>query len=109
MTRHFFPLLLIILSVWSTGCAPQIGDECETNVECPSGAICDNTVYEGYCTLPDCERDSCPDDSVCVRFDAEQTFCMKYCEASSDCRDGYACRSDIGEKSFCYVPESSPN
>ena len=109
MTRFIFPqLAIILLASIVSACAPQVGDECETNVQCPSGAICDNTVYEGYCTVPNCERDSCPNDSVCVRFDRETSFCMAYCQADSDCRDGYMCRDDIGPTGFCYVPESQP-
>lgn len=102
-----FALLISAMFV-SGGCAKAVGDECASNLECPSGAICDVTVQDGYCTIPSCERDSCPDDSVCVRFDRETSFCMKHCGSSDDCRDGYMCRDDIEGPKFCYVPAEAP-
>ena len=113
MPHKKFPYLLsglvAALVFLGSACASQVGDECASNVECPSGAICDVTVEGGYCTIPDCEIDSCPSNSVCVRFDREESFCMRYCESSSDCRDGYTCRDDKGGPKFCYVPEVGPN
>lgn len=143
------------------GCAAQIGDACQANVECsPAGdRICDRSQFEGYCTVQGCSSASCPDDAVCVAFypigflsvpcdprteDAvggdvaptddcrsdetclssglcvllaqEQRFCMRRCESSGDCRDGYECaptgvggaepvpnpdREDGGQARFC--------
>lgn len=91
------------------GCAPKIGDKCTISTDCSQlgDRLCDTTQPEGYCTIFNCEPDTCPD-SVCVAFDPdldpacgsaddsrwarfERTFCMKPCEDSSDCRDGYKC------------------
>lgn len=96
-------ILCISAGLGAVGCAPSVGDACETNVECPSGAICDNTAPEGYCTFPECERGSCPEGTVCVSFSRETTFCMAACESAEDCRDGYTCRDEPGPADFCYV------
>jgi hypothetical protein len=71
--------------------------------------LCDTTQPGGYCTIFNCEPDKCPEDeSACVAFDYEldpacrsaddaewprfqRTFCMKWCDDDSDCRDGYRC------------------
>jgi hypothetical protein len=101
--------LLLVLSA----CRPQIGDECDSSVDCSAQGdrLCDTSQPQGYCTIFSCEPDNCPnDDSVCVGFgldlppscDApnaanpswprfERTFCMAPCEVDDDCRDGYQC------------------
>ncbi len=108
-------LLLVALFALMTGCSPSIGDECETGSDCPSGvdAICDNTVEGGYCTVPNCDPGQCPEESVCVIFDRDTSFCMAFCEADADCREGYTCRMDNnfeGEPfGYCYVPQTNPS
>lgn len=96
-------LLFISAGIGGVGCAPSVGDSCETNVECPSGAICDNTAPEGYCTFSECERGGCPEGSVCVFFDRELSFCMAACESAEECREGYTCRKEPGPVDFCYT------
>ena len=65
-------LLLGMLAVaLSTGaCSSEIGDACETNIECsPNGdRICDTAQSEGYCTVQGCSAGSCPSEAVCVVF-----------------------------------------
>lgn len=107
-TKKFLSVALLVVLVPLIGCAKAVGDECTSNVECPSGAICDVTVEAGYCTIPNCEYDNCPDGSVCIQFDREQSFCMQYCESGDDCRDGYVCRDDMEGPNFCYVPAEEP-
>lgn len=85
------------------GCAPNVGDSCESASECPLGAICDVTAPAGYCTLEGCDGESCPDGSVCVDFNEHESFCMKFCEDDRECRSGYVCRNDVGPAAFCYV------
>ena len=99
-------LLVFAAGLPVVGCAPAVGDTCATSVECGNeGEICDVTVPEGYCTIPDCALGTCPDNSICVRFDDETSYCMASCEAAEDCRDDLACipYSDTG-LSYCYVP-----
>jgi hypothetical protein len=92
------------------GCQPQIGDSCATTADCTDGTdrICDATLPGGYCTVFNCEPDTCPEEAACVAFrsapaavaecgDTQQsarlqrTFCMKTCNEQSDCRPGYVC------------------
>jgi hypothetical protein len=121
------PLAFVLLFVAASavGCAPAIGDECETALDCSSQGSrqCDRTQPGGYCTIMGCERDTCPEDSVCVKFrpDLERiavTYCMASCETDSDCRsdDGYECMTQasfangeaeiLGNPSdeFCSIP-----
>lgn len=92
--------------MFSGACAPAIGDDCETNVECDTGAgeSCDVSAPQGYCTLSNCTPNSCPNSAICIQFDAVSSYCMKYCEEDGDCREGYSCRKDKGDQGFCYVP-----
>jgi len=104
MLRALFPKLLVAATiVAASSCAPHVGDSCETSAECPGGAICDVTAPGGYCTIDGCDAESCPDGTVCIAFNAEEEFCMAYCEATADCRRGYVCRTDVGPAGFCYV------
>lgn len=96
-----------LLCVWvAVGCAPQIGDDCKTALDCSAqgSRICDRTQPGGYCTIPNCEQGTCPDESVCVLFRSESprlssTYCMYKCSSDSDCRtgDGYEC---LGNANF---------
>lgn len=115
-----------LLIVPALGCAPEIGDECETALDCSSqgSRLCDRTQPGGYCTIRGCERGSCPEEAVCVRFrpDVERlsvTYCMYACEEDDDCRndEGYRCTSasEFGDgteaeilgragQGFCSIP-----
>ncbi len=92
------------------GCKPKIGDQCSTAIDCSAlgDRLCDVTQPGGYCTLFNCQPDSCPDEAACVVFRSEldpsckdsadgrqgrfsQSFCMRLCTSQKDCRDGYAC------------------
>jgi hypothetical protein len=82
------------------GCSPEIGDDCSTSVDCSANGdrICDSASPGGYCTVIDCEEDTCPDGAVCVefRFEPERlasSWCMASCGDDSDCRndEGYSC------------------
>ena len=102
------------LVAFGVGCTPKIGDECVTALDCsPLGdRLCDSTQPAGYCTIFNCEPDTCPDEAVCVAFkevldpacgsldDSRfgrfgRTFCMRICEESDDCRAGYECARPI--------------
>ncbi len=109
--ERFAPLLcVVLLALGAVACAPSVGDSCAVRAECPSGAICDTTAPNGYCTFDDCVRNGCSDDSVCVFFDEDTSYCMKYCTDDAECRtdDGYVCRDDVGDVPFCYTPASNP-
>ena len=93
-----------------------------TDCSATGDRLCDITEPGGYCTVFNCEPDSCPDDSACVNFGAslsaltdgasnqivpgctssqgnspyERSFCMAACESDADCRGGYKCLG-VGE------------
>lgn len=112
-------LTILLGAALSAGCAAEIGDSCDFNVDCsPLGdRICDTSQFEGYCTVVGCDRDSCPDDAKCIRFyqvaflsitcdprteDAVGTkcgtqctaACAKTCSASEACCAKNNCNSD---------------
>lgn len=96
---------LAALLLIGAACEPEIGDECETNLDCPAGAICDTASPGGYCTMRPCAANKdCPSESVCVAFDRFTTWCLRACQSNDDCRSGYVCRNDVGLDRFCYVP-----
>jgi len=119
-------VLSLVLACAAIGCAPEIGDECETALDCSSqgSRLCDRTQPGGYCTIQGCERGSCPEEAVCVRFRPEverlsTTYCMYACDDDDDCRDdeGYHCTkaSEFGNgneaeilgragQGFCSIP-----
>jgi hypothetical protein len=89
-------------------CQRGIGDACDNALRCSTSGtrLCDQTQKGGYCTLLGCDVNTCPSEAVCVRFwprvdreaDEERlgtNFCMRKCDARSDCRegDGYDCMS----------------
>jgi hypothetical protein len=65
---RLFPAAL--LAVAAAGCGDKIGDACSISSECSSQGdrLCDVTSPGGYCTIVGCDFDTCPDDSVCIRF-----------------------------------------
>jgi hypothetical protein len=111
---RLLPLLVLLAGLLiGSGCAPAVGDACESSADCPGGssATCDTTAPDGYCTVTDCERGDCPGTSICIEFDRDVSYCLESCDEGADCRDDYACRFDklpddspIG---FCYVPPAT--
>ncbi len=79
-------------------CKKVIGDSCTANTDCSISAdrTCDLSQTGGYCTVVACEPGSCPDNGVCVYFDAHaprlrRRYCMAGCNDDSDCRSDYHC------------------
>ncbi|MEZ4254272.1 MAG: hypothetical protein R3A78_00935 [Polyangiales bacterium] len=97
MTRR--AVLFVLLACAAYGCAPAIGDDCDISTDCSvtGDRICDIAQPGGYCTVFNCDQNSCPDDSVCVEYSYDparlaQTWCMAPCEDNGDCRGGrYKC------------------
>lgn len=106
-------VLLVACIGLLSGCTSSIGDECESDGDCPSGSLCDTTVANGYCTIPDCRTGDCPEEAGCVKFDRQTRFCMELCEGDDDCREDHVCRQDFnfeGEPvGYCFVPERTPD
>jgi uncharacterized membrane protein YgcG len=96
----------------AAGCTPKIGDKCTVSTDCSQlgDRLCDTTQPDGYCTVFNCEPDTCPTDGhgVCVAFFPqldptcggasasqwprfERTFCVRGCDDDTDCRASYVC------------------
>ncbi|MEM9190914.1 MAG: hypothetical protein AAGF12_17140 [Myxococcota bacterium] len=95
---RFFLMFATLAGALAGGCAPSIGDSCENSIDCsPQGdRICDTAQPGGYCIVPSCEANTCPEDAVCVEFRFEvarlaSSWCMAPCENNGDCRDEYEC------------------
>jgi hypothetical protein len=104
-------LAAVLAPLAAIGCAPKIGDKCVLSTDCSQQGtlVCDTSQPAGYCTQLNCTNGSCPNDAVCVEFQASvpgcayddyqspsrtgRSFCMAHCSGSSDCRqsEGYTC------------------
>jgi hypothetical protein len=107
--RRTFGFLAAALMLIAVGCSPDIGASCTTALNCSQQGdrACDTSMPGGYCTIFNCEPDTCPTEAACVAFrqwpsaiaacedpnDTRmlRTFCMVRCARNSDCRSGYIC------------------
>ena len=98
----------------TAACGEEIGDECSLSSDCsPQGdRICDVTSPGGYCTILGCDFDSCPEESVCVRFfsvaGSERTcepraedISEDFCTADELCALSGTCVPRTAESRFC--------
>lgn len=91
-------------------CGHSIGDSCQANVDCdPNGnRYCDLASPGGYCTMEGCDSDTCPGDSVCIRF--FEQLPTKPCDqetADEDCLPSERCLCDCGhpdQPGVCLTP-----
>jgi hypothetical protein len=62
--------LLALVALLAVACSHQIGDSCQTSVDCdPSGTrACDLSQPGGYCTIQGCDETTCPSEATCVRY-----------------------------------------
>jgi len=73
---------VLVVALLAIGCGKEIGDECVVSSDCsPNGdRFCDRaSLPGGYCTVQGCDFDTCPDESVCVRF-FTGSFTNKLCD-----------------------------
>jgi hypothetical protein len=86
------PLVAVLAA--AMGCGHNIGDPCQTNVDCsPAGdRYCDTGSLGGYCTQENCDVNSCPGNSVCIRFFT--ALMNEPCTFDPDTRISTGCRSD---------------
>ena len=89
------------IAILLVGCGAKIGDECITSADCALGQVCDSSQPGGYCTVLNCSPGGCPEDSLCVEFDNDESYCMVACDVNSDCRANYVCVHDVGPHPFC--------
>ena len=85
------PSLVAVLAVIGA-CGKEIGDACVISTDCdPNGErVCDPASIAGYCTIQGCDVDTCPGESVCVRF-FTGSFSNKECDHTAP---GTACSFD---------------
>ncbi len=93
----------------AVGCTPNIGDSCTLSTDCSQTGdrLCDTTEPGGYCTVFNCQPDTCPN-SICVAYDStldpscggvvggqwprfQRSFCLAPCGSNGDCRQQYQC------------------
>lgn len=92
----------VVAALVLAGCDREIGDDCATNVDCGTGRICDLSQPDGYCTISPCRADTCPGEAVCVIFSVDDSYCMRTCATSDECREGYVCVTGYEEvPGFC--------
>ena len=91
--RPLLALSALLAASLAAGCAPQMGDSCDTSANCSINGdrVCDIAQPGGYCTIFDCQANNCPDDAVCVRFNPDPArravvACMRRCGGDGDCQ-----------------------
>lgn len=91
--------MLLAALIAASGCGYQIGDSCIVSSDCQADGtrVCDQTQREGYCTIIGCDYDTCPDESVCVRFFSGGGFTNRPCDpkteniTTDDCSEDELC------------------
>ena len=80
----------------AAGCGSEIGDSCSISTDCSTAGdrFCavGADLPNGYCTIIGCDFDTCPEESVCVRFFAVG-------ETGKDCTS----QDECGVEEFCTV------
>jgi len=79
-------LTFLVAGLAASGCSKKIGDGCSTNIDCAQDGtrICDLSQPGGYCTEDGCTNDSCPSESICVRF-FDQKYATTSCSPELPC------------------------
>ncbi len=88
-----FMVLLALAGVSAGACKKKIGDSCSISTDCSTTGDrqCDISEASGYCTQINCDPNGCPDNALCIGFEAhaprlERRYCMSGCTTDSDCR-----------------------
>lgn len=111
MVRAPLTFSIALVAFGAVACGHNIGDDCKTSVDCSQAGerLCDITQPGGYCTVFNCEPNTCPSEAACVVFDPQlsavaeckatnglsrfaRSFCLFRCDSNGDCRDGYVCQ-----------------
>lgn len=88
-------LPLFLLGLLAAGCGKEIGDECSVAPDCDPdlSRTCDISSAGGYCTVLGCDHDSCPENSVCVRFFVA-SFENRPCDLATEDLTTFDCSAD---------------
>lgn len=103
-----------VLCLTAVGCGREIGDECVLSTDCSvqGDRICDIASPGGYCTVLGCDYNTCPDESVCIRFfslaesnimcdPATEDLSTNDCTADEICTLTGSCMPRSAEFRFC--------
>lgn len=95
-------------------CGNKIGDSCTTSIDCSieGSRACDISQPGGYCTVQGCDRTSCPDEAICVRFfpsmyltkpcdPKTEDFGSDDCAADELCLESGLCAPRASERRYC--------
>jgi hypothetical protein len=65
-----FLIVVVVAALAVAGCGKQIGDACIVSSDCSTDGsrVCDNSQFEGYCTIQGCDYSTCPPEGSCIRF-----------------------------------------
>ena len=102
--------LLALVATLGVGCSKSIGDACNTNVDCSISGdrFCDTASVNGYCSVDGCDIDSCPGNSVCIRFYTpvrDQPCTYDVANSRSTCNEDQRCLCDNSPDGIaCTVP-----
>ncbi|MDP3275383.1 MAG: hypothetical protein Q8Q09_09330 [Deltaproteobacteria bacterium] len=112
-TRLWLLAALATITLAMAGCARRIGDGCAVDTDCSinNDRRCDTSQPSGYCTIAECDRNSCPSDSLCVEFFSDSArrarrFCMAPCTSDGDCRAQYKCQMPNAVGLFQSCPDN---
>lgn len=90
-------LLASAALVLGAGCGSEIGDSCAVSIDCdPSNSndrVCDLSSTGGYCTIIGCDHESCPENSVCIRFYVA-SFANAPCDFATEDLTTFDCGTD---------------
>ena len=92
-------LVILALAVLAAGCGTEIGDSCSISADCntdTSDRICDTFSPGGYCTVPGCDYDTCPEEAVCIRF-FTGSFSNRPCDKATEDQPGGTDACDLDE------------
>ena len=79
----------------------QLGDDCETDVECTNGYC----AWGAGCTVPCIDVGGCPVGFGCLQFSVLSSYCFPLCEKNADCEEGKICY-ETGLENGC-IPKLS--
>lgn len=85
-----------------TACKEKIGDSCDFNVDCSTKGdrLCDLSSPGGYCTIENCNAESCPDEAVCIAF-YPVAFLNQPCEPALEDTPDCEPPTDENEPDWC--------
>ena len=92
-----------------SACGPIVGDPCTVNTQCGPGVCLNRDIAPGgLCSLA-CTPGGpvCPAGSTCIAgaLEGDKAGCLLSCAKDADCRTGYTCRAEGGNK-ICLGPGS---